>query len=127
VKVYWSVSLHSAPELADLPYRERCRLLQKVWGKVVWCWPVMLLGFVLLPAMLVGGMYLVGYLALGVGLGWPLSLLFVGGVVGPTYGFILTQVSLPIVRPYLRAARQAESQCGQQAELRYDPSALNKK
>ena len=82
----------------------------------MWRWPVLLVAFVLFPAMLVGGMFLVGYLALAVGLGWPLALLLVSCVVGPAYGFILTQVSLPLVRPYLRAARLAESQSGQQAE-----------
>jgi hypothetical protein len=114
MKVYWS--LHSAPELADLPARDRRRLLWECWGKVMWRWPVMLVGFVLLPAMLVGGMFLAGYLALGLGLGWPLALLLVSAVVGPAYGFILTQVSLPFVPPYLRAARLAESQSGQRAE-----------
>jgi len=115
MKIYWSLSLHSAPELVDLPPRDRRRLLWECWGKVMWRWPVLLVSFVLLPAMLVGGMFLVGYLALAVGLGWPLALLLVSCVVGPAYGFILTQVSLPLVRPYLRAARFAESQRGQQA------------
>jgi hypothetical protein len=116
MKIYWSLSLHSAPELADLPYRDRRRLLWECWGKVMWRWPVLLVSFVLFPAMLVGGMFLVGYLALAVGLGWPLALLLVSSVVGPAYGFILTQVSLPLVRPYLRAARFAESPSGQQAD-----------
>jgi hypothetical protein len=75
----------------------------------------MLVGFVLLPAMLVGCVYPVGYLALAVGLGWPLALLLVGGVVGNVYGFILTQVGLAYARPYLRAVRLAESHSGQRA------------
>jgi hypothetical protein len=116
MKIYWSCSLHSAPELAGLPYRDRRRLLWECWGKVMWRWPVLLVWFVFLPAMLYGSMFLVAYLALGVGLGWPLALVLVSFVVGPAYGFILTQVSLPLVRPYLRAARLAESQSGQQAE-----------
>src|SRR5262245_48193645 len=82
----------------------------------MWRWPVMLVGFVLLPAMLVACVYLVGYLALAAGLGWSLALLPVSAVVGPAYGFILTQVNLPLARQYLRAARLAESQSGQRAE-----------
>jgi hypothetical protein len=114
MKVYWS--WESVPELADLPPRDRRRLWREAWGKVVWRWPVMLGGLVLLPAMLVGCVYLVGYLALAVGLGWSLALLLVGGVVvGNVYGFILTQVGLALARPYLRAARLAESQSGQAA------------
>jgi hypothetical protein len=116
MKVYWS--WESVPVLADLPPRERRRLWREAWGKVVWRWPVMLVGLVLLPAMLVGCMYLVGYLAFAVDLGWPIALLLlllVGGVVGNVYGFILTQVGLAYARPYLRAARLAESQSGQAA------------
>jgi hypothetical protein len=82
----------------------------------MWRWPVLLVWFVFLPAILYGSMFPMAYLALAVGLGWPLALLVVSFVVGPAYGFILIQVSLPLVRPYLRAARLAESQIGQQAE-----------
>jgi hypothetical protein len=114
MKVYWSLA--AIPELADLPPRDRRRLWRETWPKVVWHQPVVLVGFVLIPAVSVGGMYLVGYLALAVGLGWPVSFLLVSGAVGAAYGFIVTQVTIPVVRPYLRAARLAESQSGQQAE-----------
>jgi hypothetical protein len=126
MKVYWS--WESVPELADLPPRDRRRLWREAWGKVVWRWPVMLVGLVLLPAMLIGCVfvllpailrgwgYLVGYVGFAADLGWPLALLLlllVAGVVGNVYGFILTQVGLVFARPYLRAARLAESQSGQ--------------
>src|SRR5262245_46888592 len=114
MKVYWSLA--SIPELADLPPRDRRRLWRETWAKVVWHRPVLWVGFVLIPAVSVGGMYLVGYLSLAVGLGWPVSFLLVSGVVGAAYGFIVTQVSGPVARPYLRAARLAESHSRQQAE-----------
>ena len=84
MKIYWSCSLHSAPELAGLPYRDRRRLLWECWGKVMWRWPVLLVWFVFLPAMLYGSMFLVAYLALGVGLGWPLALVLGIIQIGPT-------------------------------------------
>jgi hypothetical protein len=114
MKIYWTRD--SVPELADLPPRERRRLWRECWGKVLWHWPVLLVGFVLLPALLGGALYLTGYLALAVGLGWPLALLLASGVFGATYGFILEQVSIPIARPYLRAARDATQQSGEPAE-----------
>lgn len=105
MKVYWS--LKSIPELADLPSGERRRLWRACWGKVVWHWQVLLVFGVLVPAMSVAGMYLVGYLALAIGLGWPLAFLLVSGILGATVGLIGTLVCVPIARRYLRVARAA--------------------
>jgi hypothetical protein len=115
MKVYWS--LGSIPELADLPPKERRRLWRECWGKVLWHWPVLLVGFVLHPALLL----LVGFVLLPAAAGGGplllgLAVVLVAGVIGPVYGFILEQVSIPIARPYLRAARDAAPESGQHAD-----------
>ena len=105
MKVYWS--LKSIPELADLPAGERRRLWRACWGKVACHWQVLAVFLALVPATAVAGLYLVGYLALAVGLGWPLAFLVALGALCPAAGLIGEQVCVPIARPYLRIARAA--------------------
>jgi hypothetical protein len=105
MNVYWS--LKSIPELADLPPRERRRLWRACWGKVACHWQVLFVGFGLVPATSAAGLYLAGYLALAIGLGWPLAFLVVLGILCPAAGFIGTQLCVPVARPYLRVARAA--------------------
>ena len=104
MKIYWS--LQSIPELADLPRPERRRLWRKCWGKVLRHWQIWLM-FLLLCSSLLGVLFVSAWLALVVGLGWPLALILVSGAWGSTFGFLLDQVSIPLARPYLRQAREA--------------------
>ena len=104
MKMYWS--LRSVPELADLPPAERRRLWRECWGKVLRHWQVWLL-FLLFYSGLLGVLVVAAWLALVVGLGWPLALILVSGVWGGAFGFLLDQVSIPLARPYLRQAREA--------------------
>jgi hypothetical protein len=104
MKIYWS--LRSIPELADLPPAEGRRLWRECWGKVLRHWQVWLM-FLLLWSGILGALVVSAWLALAVGLGWPLAVILVGGVWGGAFGFLLDQVSIPLARPYLRQAREA--------------------
>jgi hypothetical protein len=109
--VYWS--LRSIPELSDLPRAERRRLWRECWWKVLGHWQVWLVFLVGLLGLL-GGTVLVPFLALACEFGLPLALLLVSGVWGSLFGFLLNQVSIPLARPYLRAARASGRSPAQQ-------------
>jgi hypothetical protein len=112
MKVYWS--LRSIPELADLSRAEQRRLWRECWWMVLDHWQVWLV-FALGSLGLLGCMYLCMYLAafltilggLGWLLAWLLALIVVSGLWGGIFSFTLDQVSIPLARPYLRAAREA--------------------
>jgi hypothetical protein len=102
MRVYWS--LRSIPELTDLPRAERRRLWRQCWGKVLGHWQVwlaFLAGALGLPA----GAFLAAWLVSAAGFAWSPAVILAGGVWGSAYGFILNQVSIPLARPHLRAAR----------------------
>lgn len=109
MKLYWS--LRSIPELSDLPRAEQRRLWRECWWKVIrhWqVWLVFLVGFL----GILGGAVLVVALACDFGL--PLALILVSGVGGSLFPFLLNQVSIPLARPYLRAAREPDRAPAQQ-------------
>src|SRR5262245_6849726 len=102
MKIWWS--LQSVPKLSDLPRAGGRRLWRQCWGKVLGHWQVWLV-FLVGYSVLFGCMFLAAFLAMVVGLGWPLALILVGGGWGTAFAFLLDQVSIPLARPYLREAR----------------------
>ena len=105
MKVWWS--LRSIPELSDLPHAQQRRLWRHCWPKVLDHWQIWLV-FLTGVLGLIACTYLAEFLALGVGLGWPVALVLVSAAWGSAFSFVLNQVSIPLARPYLCEARGGE-------------------
>ena len=105
MKVWWS--LRSIPELSDLPHAQQRRLWRHCWPKVLDHWQIWLV-FLTGVLGLIACTYLAEFLAVGVGLGWPVALVLVSAAWGSAFSFVLNQVSIPLARPYLREARGGE-------------------
>src|SRR5687767_7461066 len=102
--VYWS--LRSVPELSDLPRAERRRLWRRCWPQSAfrhWQTWAALLACGLSP--LLGGW-------VGAWVGSQFGARFLGGLLGAGVGggiggFVVGQVGTAVLRPYLRAEREA--------------------